>query len=338
MPVHRLAGNHDLLRASARATSPSPRRADRRLRHLDRRAATTARSSVDWLAERLAEDRDDADDRRHAPPADARPACRGSTRSASRPPTAPRSASCWRRAPQRQARRRRPRAPRHRATRSAAAASITCASTNIAVGPGLHRRPSMVAGRTSRRRSSSTPCWTRRRSSPTSSRSEPRAQIVAVLVEARAGGGGSAGARRRCAAAGGSAARRRPSRDRLHAELLGERERLVDLVDRAGRDLRRRAARASQCSAGCARSTRLERVGELVGVRDARRRWSRSARRRPARAARRPRTAARTCARCRPRPRSGGRRSRRSRRGRCSGGGCRAGGRARPPPPTPSPG
>ena len=45
---------------------------------------------------------------------------------------------------------------------------------------------------------------------------------------------------------------------------------------------------------------------------------------------RRPRRAARTCGRCRPRWRAGGRRSRRSRRGRCSGGGCRAAGRATP--------
>ena len=98
MPVHRLAGNHDLLPERLRYTADAhgvrivacdtsiPGRDDGTL-------------EVDWLAERLAEDRETPTIDRHAPPAADSPACRGWTRSACRPSTAPRWPSCCANAP-----------------------------------------------------------------------------------------------------------------------------------------------------------------------------------------------------------------------------------------------
>ena len=132
MPVHRLAGNHDRFAERTRYAADAhgvrivacdtsiPGRDDGTL-------------ELDWLAERLAEDRDDADDRRHASPAaDDRSRLARRDRPPGRSPRRARGPAGGR--AQRHARRRRSRPPRHRATRSAAAASITCASTNIQAG------------------------------------------------------------------------------------------------------------------------------------------------------------------------------------------------------------
>ena len=106
-------------------------------------------------------------------------------------------------------------------------------------------------------------------------------------------------------------------------ELGGQRERLVDPVDRADRH----AGGAQRLHPVVGR---LRAEDAVERARRARRRspraprWWRSARRRRGRAARSPRTGARTGGRCRRRPRTAGRRPRRSRTGRCSGGGCRA--------------
>ena len=101
---------------------------------------------------------------------------------------------------------------------------------------------------------------------------------------ARRARGGSAGARRRRAAAGGSAARRRRSATGSIPSSLGQRERLVDLVDRPGRDARLAQHARPSAPAGS------RRAGRSPAPRPARRRarpaprWWRSARRRAARA------------------------------------------------------
>ena len=94
---------------------------------------------VEWLAERLADDRETPTivAMHHPPLLTGLP---GSTRSACPPISAPRWPSCWRDAPNVK---RVVAGHVHRviADTLGGCGVITCASTNIQSGPGLHRRP-----------------------------------------------------------------------------------------------------------------------------------------------------------------------------------------------------
>ena len=139
-----------------------------------------------------------------------------------------------------------------------------------------------------------------------------------------AGGGRRIGGRSPSTRSGG-----RDERDavavvgRLEAELGGERERLVDAVDRPDRDAGGAQHARPSASAGSRAEDGLEPLAERVDVRHARGVGGEALVGRQLGQADAPRTGARTAGRCRPRPRTGGRRPRRSRTGRCSGGGCR---------------
>ena len=117
-------------------------------------------------------------------------------------------------------------------------------------------------------------------------RTQPGADVVAVLVE-RAAGGGAIGGRSPSRRSGGAGSGT-PSASATGSmpELLGEREGLGDVVDRARRARRPRAAASTQCVGRAARANAASSALGRARRRARRaRRWWRSARRAAARAA-----------------------------------------------------